>query len=48
MPRVVKRGHYFVTQYITGPQCLQLTLDLQTERFGDPFVTAFNVCPIYG
>jgi hypothetical protein len=47
MPGVVKRGHYFVTQYITGPQCQQLTLDFQTERIADPFVTAFSVCPIY-
>ena len=43
MPGVVRSGHHFVTQYIAGPQCLQLTLDLQTERIADPFVTAFNV-----
>lgn len=48
MPRVMKRGPYFVTQYITGPQCLLLMLDLQSERIVDPFVTAVNVCPIYG
>jgi hypothetical protein len=48
MPGVVKRGHYFVTRYITGPQCLLLMLDLQPERIDDPFVTAFNVCPVYG
>jgi hypothetical protein len=44
----VKRGHYFVTQYITGPQSLLLMLDLQPERIADPFVTPLNVCPIYG
>ena len=48
MPGVLRRGHDFVTQYIAGPQCLQLTLDLQIERIADPFVTTFNVCPIYG
>lgn len=48
MPGVVKRGHYFATQYITGPQCLLLMLDLHPERIADPFVTAINVCPIYG
>src|SRR5262245_291629 len=48
MERVVRREHYFVTQYFTGPQCLTLMLDLQSERVADPFVTAFNVCPIYG
>jgi hypothetical protein len=48
MPRVVKRGQYFVTQYITGPQCLLLMLELQPDRIADPLVTAINVCPIYG
>lgn len=45
---VVKSGHYFLTQIITGPQCLRLMLDLQTERIADPFVTATAVCPVYG
>ena len=48
MGRVVRRGHYFATQYITGPQYLSLMLDLQSERIADPFVTAFHVCPING
>lgn len=48
MERVVRRGHYFVTQYTTGPQCLLLMLDLQSERIADPFVNALNICPIYG
>jgi hypothetical protein len=48
MPEVVKRGHYFATWYITGPQCLLLMLDLQPERIADPFVTAITVCPMYG
>jgi hypothetical protein len=48
MPGTWKRNHYFVTQFITGPQCLLLMLDLQPERIADPFVTALNVCPIYG
>jgi hypothetical protein len=48
MAGVVRRGHYFVTQLITGPQCLLLMLDLQCERIVDPFVTALNTCPIYG
>jgi len=45
---VVKRGHYFLTQIITGPQHLHLMLDLQSERIADPFVTAIAVCPVYG
>jgi hypothetical protein len=48
MPGVVKRGHYFVTQYITGPQILLLMLDLQPERIADPFVTAITVYSLYG
>jgi hypothetical protein len=45
---VVKQGHYFLTQIITGPQCLRLMLDLQAERIADPFVTAMSVCHVYG
>jgi hypothetical protein len=29
-------------QYITGPPCLLLLLDLQDERIGDPFVVPRN------
>ncbi len=48
MSGVVRWGHYYVTQYITGPQCLRLMLDLQPERIVDPYVTAISVCPVYG
>jgi hypothetical protein len=48
MPGVVKQGNFFVTQYVTGPQFLRLMLDLQPERIPDPFVTATQVCAIYG
>lgn len=48
MNQVSRRGHYLINQIITGPQCLLLMLDLVTERIDDPFVTATNVCPIYG
>jgi hypothetical protein len=48
VPGVSRRGEYLVTQYITGPQCLLLMLDVQPERIADPFVTALQVCPIYG
>lgn len=48
MPGVVKRGDYFVTRYITGPQSLLLMLNLQSEPIADPFVTAIDVCPMYG
>ena len=40
MSVVLRRGHYYVTQYVTGPQYLVLMLDLQPERIDDPFVTA--------
>ena len=45
---VVKIGDYFATQYITGPQCLLLMLDLQDERIPDPVVSAIDVCRIHG
>jgi hypothetical protein len=48
MNQVWRRGHYLVNQIITGPQCLLLMLDMQQERIDDPFVTAINVCPVYG
>jgi hypothetical protein len=48
MPVFVRRGHYFAAQYVTGPQYLYLMLDLQDERVAEPFVTAFNVCTVYG
>ncbi len=48
MVTVFRRGHYFGTQYITGPQCLLLLLDLQDERIDDPFVAALNEDLIYG
>ena len=48
MTGVFRRGHYFATSYTTGPQWLQLLLDLQSERIADPIVTATHECPIYG
>jgi hypothetical protein len=48
MNQVWRRGHYLVNQIITGPQCLLLMLDMQPERIDDPFVSAINVCPMYG
>jgi hypothetical protein len=48
MDQVWRRGHYLVTQIITGPQSLLLMLDVQPERIDDPFVTALSVCPVYG
>ena len=48
MPGVTRRGEYLVTQYITGPQCLLLMLDVQPERVADPDVTTLDVCPLYG
>ncbi len=48
MAVVYRSRHHFVTQYITGPQSLLLRLDLQLERIDDPFVTALNVCQLYG
>lgn len=47
MNQVWRKGHYFVNQIITGPQCLLLMLDMQAERIDDPFVSAINVCPVY-
>lgn len=48
MGRVVKRGHYYVARYTTGPQDLLLMLDMENERINDPFVVALCICPIYG
>ena len=48
MSRVVRREHYYVTRWTTGPQDLLLMLDLESERIADPFVTALDVCSIYG
>lgn len=46
--RVYRRDHYFVTQVITGPQCLLLMLDMQPERIDHPLISAIDVCPLYG
>lgn len=48
MNQVWRRGGYLVNEIITGPQCLRVMLDLQTERIVDPYVSAIDVCPIYG
>jgi hypothetical protein len=48
MNQVWRRDHYVVNQIITGPQCLLLMLDMQPERIDDPFVSAIDVCPVYG
>jgi hypothetical protein len=48
MNHVWRRGHYLVNQIITGPQCLLLMLDMQSERIEDPFVSATDVCSVYG
>jgi hypothetical protein len=48
MDKVWRRGHCVVNQTITGPQSLLLMLDMQPERIDDPFVSAMNVCPVYG
>jgi hypothetical protein len=48
MPVKFRRGHYFGAQYITGPQCLLLMLDLQDERIEDPYVMAMTEDQIYG
>ena len=43
-----RKGHYLAAQIITGPQHLLLLLDLADERIADPFVSAIDVCPVYG
>ncbi|QEL14638.1 hypothetical protein [Limnoglobus roseus] len=48
MDSVGRNGHYFVTRITTGPQDLLLLLDLADERIADPFVSAIEVCPVYG
>lgn len=48
MPILFRRGHYFGAQYITGPECLLLYLDLQDERIEDPIVSALNEDRLYG
>jgi hypothetical protein len=48
MDKVWRRGTYFVHHITTGPQDLLLMLDMQTERIDDPYVSAIDVCPIYG
>lgn len=48
MESVGRNGHYFATRITTGPQDLLLLLDLADERIVDPFVSAIDVCPVYG
>ena len=48
MAGVVRRGHYHVTRWTTGPQDLLLMLDMENERIADPVVTALAACPIHG
>ncbi len=45
---VSRQGQYYVTSIVTGPQYLRLMLDLADERLVDPYVTAVDVCPVYG
>jgi hypothetical protein len=45
---VGRNGHYFATRITTGPQDLLLMLDLSDERIPDPFVSAIDICPMYG
>jgi hypothetical protein len=45
---VGRNGHYFSARITTGPQDLLLLLDLADERISDPFVSAIDVCPVYG
>ena len=45
---VGRNGHYFAARITTGPQDLLLQLDLTDERIADPFVSAIDVCRIYG